>query len=166
MPSSKKAGHFLLGGRTMPVANIRPIKQVLSLAVLAYGVLKNDSTRARPIELTENGNIPVELRSSSDAAIDTLIMTGIGDGRKTVAAAGTAERLAGLTTCKKVVITAELDNAGTVVVGGSTVVAALATRRGTPLTPGDSVAIETNNLNNIWLDATSNGDGVTYHYVY
>jgi len=164
---SSNVGHFLfIGGRTMPVVNQRRINEVLGLPALIYGVLKGNSKVARPPEVSENGNLLVEIRSSSDQVVDTLIVTGIGDGRKIVTAAGTAEVLAGLTTCKKVIITAELDNAGTMVVGGSTVVAALATRRGTPLTPGDSVAIETNNLNNIWLDATSNGDGVTYHYVY
>ncbi len=41
--------------------------------------------------------------------------------------------MAGSTPCKKVTITAETDNTGIVVIGGSTVVAALGTRQGTPL---------------------------------
>jgi hypothetical protein len=89
----------------------------------------------------------------------------ISDGRKVVAAAATAEALAASTPCKRVVITAETDNTGVIVVGGSTVVAALGTRRGSPLSAGDSVTIVTNNLANIYLDTTVNGDGVTYHYM-
>ena len=90
--------------------------------------------------------------------------TGIGDGRKTVTTAGTAEALAVSTAAKAVIITAETDNTGYVVVGGSTVVAALATRRGTPLNAGDSVTLEIDNLADIYLDVTVSGDGVTYIY--
>jgi hypothetical protein len=45
----------------------------------------------------------------------------VGDGRKTAAAAGTAEALASSTSIKSVVITAETDNTGVIVVGGSLV---------------------------------------------
>ena len=87
---------------------------------------------------------------------------GVTDGRKTVAAAGTAERMSANFSCKSVVLTAETDNAGTVVVGGASVVAALSTRRGTPLTAGQSLTLPVNNLNLVWLDVTTSGDGVTY----
>lgn len=91
-------------------------------------------------------------------------ITGIQDGRTIVTTAGTRVVLAASTTCKAVIITAETDNTGRVVVGGTTVVAALATRRGTPLSAGDSVTIEIDNLNDINLDALVSGDGVTYTY--
>lgn len=90
--------------------------------------------------------------------------TGLGDGRKTVTTAGAAEALAGSTACKWVLITAETDNTGIVVVGSSSVVAALATRRGVPLSAGDTVSINIDNLADISLDVTVNGDGVTYTY--
>lgn len=83
-------------------------------------------------------------------------------GRKTVASAGTAEALASATTVREVVITAETDNTGYVVVGPSTVVAALATRKGTPLAAGDSVTLEINNLSKVYVDAVVSTDGVTY----
>jgi hypothetical protein len=91
-------------------------------------------------------------------------ITGIGDGRKTVASAGTAEALAGSTPCKRVVITAETDNTGVITVGGATVVAALGTRRGVPLFPGDAIELEIDNLADVNIDTTVNGDGVTYTY--
>lgn len=90
--------------------------------------------------------------------------SSVGDGRKVVATAGTAEALATSTSCKSVTITAETDNTGVISVGGSTVVAALATRRGTPLNAGDSMSIGINDLSKIYLDTTVNGDGVTYTY--
>ncbi|MDQ2084703.1 hypothetical protein RA307_31365 [Xanthobacteraceae bacterium Astr-EGSB] len=90
--------------------------------------------------------------------------TGTEDGRKVVTAAGTAEALAVSTVAKFVEITAETDNTGIIVVGGSTVVAALATRRGRPLLPGESTTLPISNLSNVYIDATVSGDGVTYVY--
>ncbi len=91
-------------------------------------------------------------------------ITGIGDDRKVVTTAGTRVTLASSTTAKSVVITAETDNTGVIVVGGTTVVASLSTRRGTPLNAGDSITIPCDNLNDINLDATVSGDGVTFTY--
>jgi hypothetical protein len=85
------------------------------------------------------------------------------DGRKTVASAGTAEKLSTTPThIVRVTVVAETDNTGTIAVGNSTVVAALSTRRGTPLSAGDSITIEVNELTDVWLDSTVAGDGVTF----
>ena len=91
--------------------------------------------------------------------------TGINDGRKEVASAGTAVTLAASTACTKVTITAEEDNTGVIVVGGSSVVAALGTRQGTPLNAGQSYTVEIDDLVKIYLDSTASGDGVTYSYM-
>lgn len=90
---------------------------------------------------------------------------GIGNGRKVVASAGTAEKLANATKCTQVLITAETDNTGIIAVGNSSVVAALTGRTGAPLNAGDSIVIPTVDLDQIWLDTTVNGDGVTYFWV-
>ena len=73
--------------------------------------------------------------------------------------------LASSTACKQVAITAETDNTGLIVVGGSTVVASLATRQGVPLNPGDSITLDIDNLADINIDSTVNGDGVTFLYL-
>lgn len=91
--------------------------------------------------------------------------TGIGDGRETVDSAGTAQAIASSTAAKVVIITAETDNTGVIVVGGSTVVASLSTRRGTPLLAGDSVTLEIDNLADVYIDSTVTGDGVTFTYL-
>jgi hypothetical protein len=97
-------------------------------------------------------------------------MSALKDGRKVVATAGTAERLvsaASSTVVAWVGIMAETDNTGTVTVGGSTVVAAQATRRGIPLAAGEGTSISVAggiDLKDIWLDVTTNGDGVTFAY--
>ena len=83
-------------------------------------------------------------------------------GRKTVTTGGTAEALATATSIYEVAITAETDNTGYVVVGNSSVVAALATRKGIPLSAGQTITLAVNNLAKVYLDVTVNGDGVTY----
>jgi hypothetical protein len=85
------------------------------------------------------------------------------DGRKVVEVAGTRERLSTLTDeTTSVVVYAETDNTGTIVVGDETVVASLSTRRGVPLNAGDSVTVNVTQLPFIWLDATVSGDGATF----
>ena len=89
--------------------------------------------------------------------------TTITDDRKIVTTAGMRVALASSTACKEVVITAETDNTGIVVVGAAaTVVAAIATRRGVPLAAGDSIVLQIDNLADIGLDSTVSGDGVTF----
>lgn len=89
----------------------------------------------------------------------------IQDGRKTVATTGAEEVLVGATTpCRWVIITAETDNTDKMVVGGPNVIAALATRRGIPLDPGDSVVLEVNDLSKVYIDSLVSGEGVTFVY--
>ncbi len=90
--------------------------------------------------------------------------TGTADNRMVVTTAGTRVALAASTVAKWIIITAETDNTQTVVVGGATVVAALATRRGTPLEPGDSTAFPIDNLIDVNLDSLVSGEGVTFTY--
>jgi hypothetical protein len=91
-------------------------------------------------------------------------MSSISGGRKVVTTAGTAVQLAPSASAEEVCITAETDNTGTIVVGGSGVVAALATRKGTPLAAGQSFSTLLDDLGDIWIDSTVNGDGVTFTY--
>ena len=88
--------------------------------------------------------------------------TSIFDGRKVVTTAGTSVALSGAQPCLQVTITALSSNTNLVVVGGSTVVAALATRRGTPLAAGQSVTIPISDASAIHLDAMISGEGVTF----
>jgi len=90
--------------------------------------------------------------------------SSLGDGRQTVATPTTAVALATSTACKWVLVTAETNNTGVIAVGGSTVVATLASRRGTPLFAGESVLILTDNLADVYIDATVATDGVTFTY--
>lgn len=91
------------------------------------------------------------------------VATTIADGNKTVPTPGTAVKLtASVTSIKKVLITAMEANTDMVVVGGSTVVAAKATRRGIPLPPLSSLEVFIDDLSKIYIDAVVAGNGVTY----
>lgn len=88
----------------------------------------------------------------------------VGDGLKLVATAGTAVQLAAATAVRKVTIQARPENTDVVVVGASTVVAASGTRRGIALLPGASVTLNVKDLSDLYVDAVTNNDGVSYVY--
>lgn len=90
-----------------------------------------------------------------------------GNGRKTVTTAGSAVALsASDTPFTLLTVCAETDNTGIIAVGTSPV-AALATRQGTPLNAGDcDTVVHKGLLSEMKIDTTVNGDGVTYEYYY
>ncbi len=89
--------------------------------------------------------------------------TGLITGRKTVTTAGTRVPLVSVSTpCSAVCITALESNTGTIVVGGVTVVALLATREGTPIYATGSFIVEVDDLADIYIDSTVNGEGVSF----
>lgn len=96
-------------------------------------------------------------------------MPDLIDGRTVVTTAGTRVPLSASSVgIQSIVITAETDNTGVVVVGApTTVVAALLTRRGHPLAAGVPVTLTSrdhgiSDLNDIGLDSMVSGDGVTW----
>ena len=107
---------------------------------------------------------------ASDLSVEQVINNtfrndSIGEGRKVVAAAATAEALASSQAYGTVTICAETNNTGVIAVGGSGVIASLTTREGVPLTAGSCITFQSSgDLANIYLDTTVNGDGVTYAY--
>ena len=124
--------------------------------------LLNDLTRIALASNTKRA-LAVSILDSNGNQVSTP--STIGDGRKTVTSAGTAETLvASSTACKSVTITALEANTDAVCIGASTVVAALATRRGTPLLAGDSVTIVIDDLQKLYIDSVVNGEGVSFHY--
>ena len=101
--------------------------------------------------------------SGRDSLKVTDNITGIGCGEKDVATAGTAETLvASSTAFKEVDIQAKETNTGDVAVGDSTVDAAA--DKGIHLTPGASIRLQGDDLQDIYLDVETNGDGVRFTY--
>ena len=106
----------------------------------------------------------VELSNRGSGIPDYVPIT-INSGRKIVTTAGTAVQLATTLSIGGIIIVAEFGNTGTICVGDSAVIAAEATRQGTPLNPGDGVILNIDDISKIWIDATINNDGVTYTMV-
>uniref|UniRef100_A0A6M3IM53 Uncharacterized protein n=1 Tax=viral metagenome TaxID=1070528 RepID=A0A6M3IM53_9ZZZZ len=97
---------------------------------------------------------------------DAVLPSAIVDGRKTVTTPGTAVALVAVATgCRRLVVTALITNTDYVVVGASTVVAAEATRRGTPLVAGQSLELEISDVSLIFIDAVVAGEGVSFIYL-
>ena len=85
----------------------------------------------------------------------------IGDGEKSVSIAGTRVQL-GSGTCIYAIICAKPGNTGYIYVGGSTVSAT----SGVHLVALEKVRVDVDNLDKIYLDADTGGEGVQYYYVY
>jgi hypothetical protein len=93
------------------------------------------------------------------------VKTGLGQGVKTVAVAGTDEALvASATYCRWVIIQAQTDNTGVIAVGEAGVDAAVAAGTGVALEAGDSITLPIKNLALVFIDATVSGDGVRFTY--
>ena len=111
--------------------------------------------------------ISAAIRAAVEGTLTTSasVNSTIGDGRKTITAAGTREQLSSSSIpVKKVVIQALQTNTGMISVGGSTVVAASGVERGYIIAPFNSITITVTNLNLIYLDSTVSGEGVSYTY--
>lgn len=132
--------------------------------VIKGSVVINEAVSAQTKLSAPSGEVQA-LGTDGGVQITKHSNTGIDDGRMVVASAGTAETLtASSTPCTKVNIMAEKNNTGIICVGGSSVVAAEATRTGIPLDAGQSHTIEIDDLVKIYLDTTVSTDGVTYNY--
>ncbi len=78
-------------------------------------------------------------------------------GQVTVAAAGVRVQLPAVA-CRAVSIAARPANAGNVFLGDATVAAA----NGRILAPGDAIDVAIDNTNRLYVDAATNGDGISF----
>lgn len=92
----------------------------------------------------------------------------ITSGARAVATAGTPVVLGASQRATSICVTALASNAGVIAAGGVEVVAATdETLVGVPLAAGASATfgqVTPSNLANVWLDATVDGDGVTFTF--
>lgn len=86
------------------------------------------------------------------------------DGRKTVTTSGTEVQLSSSSvSCNSIMISALDTNTGVIVVGDSSMPApASATRQGAYLWAGQTEYFPIGNLNEVYIDATVNGEGVSF----
>ena len=143
-----------------------------------HNVTIDNSTGAAAVNIQDGGNsitidgtVTANLGATDNAVLDSIdtavtskYITGIGHGVKTVTTAGTDVALAGSTACKRVTIQAQTDNTGWIAVGATGVDATEATGTGALLGAGDAFELEIDNLADVFIDSTVNGEGVRYTY--
>lgn len=94
-----------------------------------------------------------------------MAFRAIGHGVKTVTTAGTDVALSSTSTAVKwVIVQAQTDNTGWIAVGTEGVDATEATGTGVLLDAGESVTIPMDDLKNVYIDSTVDGEGVRYTY--
>ncbi len=123
------------------------------------------ASNADPNKIIEIHGDSVTNRLLVDATTEQSGHGTVGDGTRTVTTAGTRVQLSTSSVpCKRVFIEAHESNTGTILVGSSTVVAALSGRRGASLFPTQGDWFNVSNLNLIYIDATVNGGIVIFYY--
>jgi hypothetical protein len=96
--------------------------------------------------------------------VDTQRIANINHGVKTVTTAGTDVVLAASTSCRRVTIQAQTDNAGFIAIGAAGVDATVDVGTGVLLAAGEVFELEIDNLADVFIDSTVNGEGVRYTY--
>lgn len=149
------AGAFLLGWNT---TNWERIRSNIGDGASSTGMLN-------VVGMVYNGSTYDRAPGTTAGMFVQRGITGGADGVTTVTTAGTDVALASSTACKGVFIQAQTDNTGLIAVGATGVDATEATGTGIILYPGDSIYIEVDDLDVIFIDSTVNGEGVRYFYL-
>lgn len=128
--------------------------------------LTGDLAITDPLPAGTNNIGDVDIASALPAGTNTIgnvnvvAPSSVVFGRKTIAAAGTEEQLAASTAVTQgVTVRALTANTNLVFVGGANTVSSAT---GYQLAAGESVFIACDNLADVWLDVTTNGEGVSY----
>lgn len=130
------------------------LEEIVSPATATGGEVGILGEDGEDVLLEDGGRLLDETSESEDF---------VNNGSKAVTTAGTAVKLTDSSiTCTYVIVTAKEGNTGNIWVGGSTV----ASGTGRPLLPLQSERIDNiTNVNQVYINATVSGDGVTYLYV-
>lgn len=136
----------------------------------AGGTLAGTDGDYVPPQMDAAGNVRVNLATAIPAGannignVDVVSPSGIGDGIKTIAVAGAPAALVIVSTpCKAIAITALPTNVGNVAVGAATV--DVATNRGVVIAPGGAMTFDIDNVQKVYLDVATGGDGVGFLYL-
>lgn len=89
----------------------------------------------------------------------------LASGNATVATPGTPVQLTSVPTqAKSLDVTASYNNTDMITVGGSGVVGTAIGRKGVPIAPGNTYTFKITDVSQIWIDAVSPGDFVSFNY--
>lgn len=108
-----------------------------------------------------NGVVIVDELGSIIDSFGESLPSSIANGYKDVATAGASVPIvATSTTCINILMQAKTNNTGNIYVGGSSV----SSSNGICLYPGESLSINIDNLDEIYIDSSVSGDGVVFTY--
>jgi len=156
------------GGGTIYVAGVNLRRSASGAATELIG--QQTMTNSLPVTLaSDESTINVTVATALPTGTNAIgrvghDITGIGHGVTTVTTAGTDVALAGSTAAKIVTIQAQTDNTGFIAVGATGVDATIATGTGVLLGPGEAYTLNVDNLADVFIDSTVNGEGVRYTY--
>lgn len=150
-------GQKLEPGDVSGLASQATLAQVL--AALGAPVLPTNAATDSKLEAVRS-LLAGTLNTAPTAAGD--VAGTLTDGRKTVAAPGTAVALRATLACKWVCVTALKTNSSQVNVGGSGALATIGASTGQPLDAGESVTIPVNDAAKVFVDARVAGEGVSF----
>lgn len=158
-----------VGVRNKDFSNIDPAQSYANATTtpsIPYGTLLVYDNAGTIAKVSNTAGLPVSLASTALAGLDvTSTPSSVGDGTVNLTTAGTAQQVSTSSVpCRKVIISAHESNTGTIVIGASTVVGALAGRRGKALFSTQSEIFEIDNLNKLYFDGTVTGDDIHYTY--
>lgn len=120
------------------------------------------ATDGEQIDLEDAGlkkAVPVK-NMDDDGNVIGSPSSSIGSGSKDVATPGTQVALATSTACRRVTIQAKIANTGYIYVGDSSV----SSSNGIALSAGNSITLNVNGLDIIYIDADTGGEGITFLY--
>jgi len=101
------------------------------------------------------------VKVSGEVTSSVKALGTVGNGQKTVTSAGTAEALGSSTAIDSITIKALATNTGNIYVGSSSV----DDTNGFVLDAGDTVSLDIDNLADVYIDADTNGEGVSFIYL-
>lgn len=118
--------------------------------------------------LAEGTDIATEQPAPGSPHVQLIKLAGsttIGNGRAVIASSATAVPLYATTLeCKSVIVTALSSNTSPVYLGSSSVSASSGSETGVPLYADDTITVEINDLNKIYINGTQVGSGVCFAY--
>lgn len=148
------------------------VKVVSSIGKITFKIALPDDFYSRPIpmiQIDRNTNKALDRRNylisgGGSAVVNVqkqLPPTAIKSGKAIVTASGTAQPLAAeYTAISKITVTALYANQGNIYIGDDITLASEFI--GVPLTPGQAIDIQINDLSKIYIDAEQSNDGVSF----
>lgn len=103
----------------------------------------------------------LDLSAATVISVNLNPATIVGNGKTTVTTAGTAVVLGSSTAIVSVTVRALASNTNKIYVGSASV----SSSNGFQLSPQESISLDINNLSKIFIDADTNGEGVSYIYL-